>query len=85
MPVYVCVHVHAYSMCVQVCEEQETTLLFCLRHHSPYSGDGVSYWPEACQLGHSDWPVNLRHPPVSTFPGLGLQVCTTTPSLYHRT
>lgn len=49
------------------------------------SGDRVSYWPEAFQLGHSDWTVNPRCPPVSTSPRLGLQVCNITGSLYHRT
>lgn len=39
---YVCLcmrvlmYMHVACVCVHVCEDQETTLLFCLRHHSPY-------------------------------------------------
>lgn len=88
-PFYVCLcmrvlmymHVPCVCRCVKI-RRQPCCFVSGTIHR--ISGDRVSYWPEAYQLGHSDWPVSPSHPPISTSPGLGLQVCATTSSLYHH-
>lgn len=48
--------------------------------HSPCSfGHSLFCWPEARQGDQARWSGSSRDLPVSVFPVLGLQVCTTTP------
>lgn len=41
----------------------------------------ISHWSGLCQLNYSGWPEKCWHPPVSTFPLVGLVACATRPGM----
>lgn len=64
-----------FFMCMQVyicaCGGQRTTSGGLTQVPSTIFWDRVSYWPRACRLGESSWPVSPRNP--VSFQAQGLQ------------